>query len=286
MIQNKLNLIKKEKKFLKNRNKLNNLKDKSVQNNERTFFYNMKPKLTILSDLWGAQKSEYLSSYKHHLSPIFDITFIDSCEIGNIDISNYSEENLHQQFVKGGIDIAVEKLLKNTTESSTIIGLSVGGVIAWKAALKNLPIDRLFTVSSNRLRNETEKPDCFIRDFYGENDPHIPSDEWFEKMNMNERVFNGKDHELYKDEECIEIICNFILNTSKKQIQPNNSLHGIKLKDMLEKLVDHYGWESLGEQIDIRCFNFDPSIGSSLKFLRKTNWAKNKVEKLYIKTFK
>lgn len=68
--------------------------------------------------------------------------------------------------------------------------------------------------------------------------------------------------------------------------QPNNPVHGVKLVDMLNYLVRHYGWNELGEIINIRCFNYDPSINSSLKFLRKTPWAKQKVEKLYINTIK
>ncbi|MDF1673364.1 MAG: VF530 family protein [Vicingaceae bacterium] len=66
--------------------------------------------------------------------------------------------------------------------------------------------------------------------------------------------------------------------------QPNNPIHGVKLIDMLNYLVRHYGWNELGELINIRCFNFDPSINSSLKFLRRTPWAKEKVQQLYIKT--
>ena len=68
--------------------------------------------------------------------------------------------------------------------------------------------------------------------------------------------------------------------------QPNNPLHGVKLVDILEKLVDEYGWEELGERINIRCFNYDPSIKSSLTFLRKTPWAREKVEQLYLKTLR
>ena len=65
--------------------------------------------------------------------------------------------------------------------------------------------------------------------------------------------------------------------------QPNNPLHGVKLADMLELLVETYGWDALGSRIDIRCFNNDPSIKSSLKFLRKTPWAREKVEQLYLR---
>ena len=67
---------------------------------------------------------------------------------------------------------------------------------------------------------------------------------------------------------------------------PNNPLHGIKLETILNKLVEYYGWEELGYKINIRCFNFEPSINSSLKFLRKTPWARQKVENLYLDTFK
>jgi len=70
------------------------------------------------------------------------------------------------------------------------------------------------------------------------------------------------------------------------QSQPNNPLHGVKLKDILEYLVEKYGWDHLGTKIDIRCFNNDPSVKSSLKFLRKTPWARTEVEELYLETVK
>lgn len=66
--------------------------------------------------------------------------------------------------------------------------------------------------------------------------------------------------------------------------QANNPLHGIKLADMLEYLLAEYGWEALGEIIAIDCFNNNPSIKSSLKFLRRTPWARAKVEQLYLQS--
>jgi len=66
--------------------------------------------------------------------------------------------------------------------------------------------------------------------------------------------------------------------------QPNNPLHGQTLEDILYFLQAHYGWEDLGRRINIRCFTSDPSIKSSLKFLRKTPWARDKVEQLFIAT--
>ncbi len=64
--------------------------------------------------------------------------------------------------------------------------------------------------------------------------------------------------------------------------QPRNPLHGVTLEQMLNALVAHFGWPGLGEQINIRCFTSDPSISSSLRFLRKTPWAREKVESMYL----
>ncbi len=66
------------------------------------------------------------------------------------------------------------------------------------------------------------------------------------------------------------------------QPQPRNPLHGLTLESIVTDLVAHYGWASLGERIPLRCFTSDPSIASSLKFLRKTAWARDKVEGLYL----
>jgi len=67
--------------------------------------------------------------------------------------------------------------------------------------------------------------------------------------------------------------------------QTNNPLHGVTLEMLLTRLVDQYGWDELGTRIPIKCFTNDPSIKSSLKFLRRTPWARKKVEELYLKAF-
>ncbi len=64
--------------------------------------------------------------------------------------------------------------------------------------------------------------------------------------------------------------------------QPKNPLHGLTLEKIVTELADYYGWGGLGDRINIRCFTHDPSVGSSLKFLRKTPWAREKVESLYL----
>lgn len=65
-------------------------------------------------------------------------------------------------------------------------------------------------------------------------------------------------------------------------VNAKNPLHGITLEALLKELVAHYGWEDLGQRIDIRCFNHDPNIKSSLIFLRKTPWARDRVEALFV----
>ena len=66
--------------------------------------------------------------------------------------------------------------------------------------------------------------------------------------------------------------------------QPKNPLHGITLEMILNRLIAHHGWEEMGRRIDIRCFTHEPSLASSLKFLRRTPWAREKVEALYLST--
>mgnify|MGYP000421577525 CR=1 FL=1 len=72
----------------------------------------------------------------------------------------------------------------------------------------------------------------------------------------------------------------------KREQQPNNPLHGVKLAEIVDYLVGLYGWEELGERIKINCFRSNPTVKSSLKFLRRTPWAREKVEALYLKSIK
>ncbi len=74
------------------------------------------------------------------------------------------------------------------------------------------------------------------------------------------------------------------MNLPKSTEQPNNPLHGKTLEAIMVYLLSYYGWEELGQRIHINCFRNDPNIKSSLKFLRRTPWAREKVEQLYIDT--
>ncbi len=81
----------------------------------------------------------------------------------------------------------------------------------------------------------------------------------------------------------ISIFSETYMNDNNQQV--NNPLHGVTLEQVVTKLQDQYGWEGLAKRININCFKSDPSVKSSLKFLRRTPWAREKVESLYIDRF-
>jgi hypothetical protein len=95
-------------------------------------------------------------------------------------------------------------------------------------------------------------------------------------------------HEL-KDWTLVLKVDNFFKKRTKEKMvttKPKDPLHGMTLEKILTELVDHYGWEAFSKDIKLNCFSNDPSIKSSLKFLRRTGWARDKVEKAYIKYLK
>tara|TARA_R110002096_G_scaffold147671_16_gene307671 strand:+ start:779 stop:1090 length:312 start_codon:yes stop_codon:yes gene_type:complete len=75
------------------------------------------------------------------------------------------------------------------------------------------------------------------------------------------------------------------MTEDRKPLNPNDPLHGVKLEQIVTQLFEHYGWEALAAEVNVNCFKNDPSVKSSLKFLRKTPWARAKVERLYLDTF-
>ncbi len=172
----------------------------------------MKQKIIILSDLWGEQKSAWVNNYIELLSPHFDIVYFDCCTLGEIDLTDYSEKAIHEHFVKGGIDTAVTNLLEKEKGGITVLSFSVGGTIAWKAALKGLKIANFFAVSSTRLRYEIAKSNCPIYLYFGGLDNYRPSFDWFEKLSITEFTIRKNDgHDLYTSSEFILFLCNKII---------------------------------------------------------------------------
>lgn len=172
---------------------------------------NSKPKLIILSDLWGREKSGWTDSYVERLQNNYSITCYDCCELGGIDKTSYTEPDLHHQFINGGIERAVINLLANEKEEVSVLAFSIGGVIAWKATLLGLKVKSLFAVSSTRLRYETEKPAGRIELYFGENDVHRPSIDWFRTMKISSHTLRNESHELYRKLEYAQMLSEDIL---------------------------------------------------------------------------
>ena len=166
-----------------------------------------KPRLLLLSDIWGKANADWIQYYLRKLSDDFDVHYYDVCELAGVDTTNYTAENLHAQFVNGGIEKAVTCLIEIEKKSAIVLGFSIGGLIAWKAALSGLSISHLFAISSTRLRYETQKPSSVISLFYGGLDPFSPDESWMEQMQIQAISFEEEAHELYRKQEIAHLIC-------------------------------------------------------------------------------
>ena len=175
----------------------------------------MQNRLIIISDLWGTPKSDWLQLYIPVLEPYFDIKYYDSSKLAGLDTIDYTQENLHQQFVKGGIDRAVQRLSKLETGRLTILAFSIGGMIGWKAGLLGLSIDNFYAISATRLRYEKTTLNTNIYLFYGQKDPYQPNKEWFNLHHLNKNTFSNETHECYKKLNCAQAICKTIIGNKK-----------------------------------------------------------------------
>ena len=176
----------------------------------------MAEKLIIVSDMWGAKKGLWITSYLGYLQQHYDITFYDSQQLANIDIKINTEENVHAAFVEGGIETAAAHLLKKETEPAHYLAFSTGGTIVWQSALKGLPVKSLCNVSSTRIRMATEAPDTTISLVYGANDKNRPTKEWADKFGLKLDVQPNFGHTLYSDEKIIKKVCMDLLTNVTK----------------------------------------------------------------------
>jgi hypothetical protein len=170
-----------------------------------------KPRLLILSDLFGGENPKWIKQYTEIVESKFDIQYYDVLKLGEIDASNSDEKDIHNQFLHTGIDKAVENLLHLEKEKVTVLGFSIGGTIAWKASLKGLNVFQLIAVSSTRLRFETEIPNCRMKLYFGSKDLNLPDLQWFFDMKISNHFFENQDHQLYLEEKNVIVICDDIL---------------------------------------------------------------------------
>ncbi|WP_419213832.1 hypothetical protein ACNR9Q_06670 [Maribacter sp. X9] len=167
----------------------------------------MAEKLVIVSDMWGAKKGLWITSYLGYLQQYFDITFYDSQQLANLDIIVQSEENVHSAFINGGIDTAVSHLLKKEKEECYYLAFSTGGTIVWEAAKRGLPVKSLYSISATRIRLKNEKPNVPFQLLYGNNDTFKPSNDWTNSLGIDMEVVANYGHTLYSDEKIIQKVC-------------------------------------------------------------------------------
>ena len=172
---------------------------------------NSLPRLIILSDIFGKENLSWLDLYVEALKDLFEIQFYDCTELARINIDSAEEKDIHQQFVYDGLQKAVEELLLLEKMPVYVLGFSIGGTIAWRAALRGLKISGLVAVSSTRLRVEHRKPLMNISLFYGENDMNKPNEKWFNTLDIHPIILQNKSHTFYRDKEPAKKIIENIL---------------------------------------------------------------------------
>jgi len=187
-----------------------------LNNNRNVYKPKGKQKLLILSDLWGFRKFDWANEYTQRLKLKFEVLNYDCCSLGDIDVNDYKEDILHKQFINGGIKIAAKKLVALEKTEVDILAFSIGGIIAWKAGLLGLKIRNFYSVSSTRLRYETQKPKGNIKLFFGEKDVFKPKDSWQKRLNVDFETVANKTHTMYKEEKIAAIICDELTNLFAK----------------------------------------------------------------------
>ncbi len=186
-------------------------------------FLELKQRIIILSDLWGLEDAEWMITYQNQLEPHFKLEFYDSRKLVDLDLSDNSKNGIHAQFVNGGIERAARKLCRKEKLDVNVLAFSVGGIIAWKAGLKELSIKNLYAISSTRLRYETEKPDCKCALYFGEEDQYKPSVNWHASLSLDYNYIENGEHEMYEEEEFANSLCKKIIKElTSQQNSPKN----------------------------------------------------------------
>lgn len=169
----------------------------------------IKPRLLLLSDLFGGNP-EWIEYYIQILESKFDVHYYDVLTLAEIDFSE-DEKEIHNQFLNGGIEKAVDNLLASEKNEVAVLAFSIGGTIAWKASLKGLKTTKLIAISSTRLRFETEIPNCEIKLYFGDQDLNSPNNEWFSKLKIEKHILENQKHQLYLDKKNVFLICSNLL---------------------------------------------------------------------------
>ena len=191
-------------------------------------------RVVVLSDMWGAKRGMWITSYLGYLQQYYNIEYYDIQQLADVDLLVQSEKNIHTAFVDGGIDTAVSQLVKKETKPAHYLAFSMGGTIAWKANLKGLPMKSLYTVSATRLRKEVERVDGEVKMLFGSKDLYKPSAKWSETIGVNLEIVENFGHEMYSDSQVIQKVCLDLLD--KVMAKPVEEKTEAKIKVLAKKI--------------------------------------------------
>lgn len=176
----------------------------------------MKPRLVLLSDLWGKGRSDWWQNYDQLLAPHFNLQWYDCCALAGLQLVPYEQEHLHRQFVAGGIERAVQALIQHESTRSSpcyILGFSIGGLIGWRSIVAGLRANYFCAISATRLRYETHVLPLNGLLLYGKEDPYQPAPEWLDKQQLQHQVLADFRHECYQESAIAEQIAQELIGS-------------------------------------------------------------------------
>ncbi len=173
----------------------------------------MAERLVVISDMWGAKKGIWATSYLVYLQQYFNISYYDSQQLANLDACvDCTDQELKDGFDHGGIETAIGQLRQKEKIPARYLTFGVGGEIVWKAILKGLPVKSLYAVSAHGLPFEGQRPNIPVRWVYGALDADKPSSAQLERMQRYVEIVQGFGHDLYTDDTIIKKIAKNLLS--------------------------------------------------------------------------
>ena len=179
----------------------------------------MAEKLVVISDKWGAKKGLWIASYFGYLQQYYDIVFHDCQQLGNVDVTIFSEENIDNAFEEGGIERAVSNLIDKEIEPAHYLAFGTGATVAYKAFLQGLPVKSVTAISATGIESENQMVPADVELIYGECDKSKPGLKWAKRVGANLRIVPNFGHTLYSDEKVIsEVSLELLEKVTKKAV--------------------------------------------------------------------
>ncbi len=173
----------------------------------------MGERLVIVSDMWGAKKGLWITSYLGYLQQYFDMTYYDCQQLGDLDVLVQTTENVEQAFLNGGVDTAVNQLLLRERKTANYLAFGTGATIVWKAAVKGLSVSSIYAISPEAIGNEEMKPAVPVTLVYGSLDRNRPGADWCAGQNLYPEIIEHFGNTLYTDEKIIKKVSADLLRT-------------------------------------------------------------------------